>query len=104
MPASRLFKPADLNPDGADRREEVESLRDRIALVRVHDEQEVVSRMPSRAYEPRGVLGGRLAADLEFHSDHPVLAFEEVDLVLYILVLRLGSLGDVVAADADHRD
>src|SRR3989442_7635905 len=90
VPTGRLLEPAHFDPYGPDRGEERERLAHGVPLIRIHDEQEVLARVPLGANEPRGIVGRRLAADLELHSHHAVLALEEVDLAFDLLALRFG--------------
>src|SRR5438445_2868230 len=89
VPTGRLLEPAQFDAYGPDSSDERERLAHGVPLIRIHDEQEVLARVPLGANEPRGIFGRRLAADLELHSHHAVLALEEVDLTFDLLALRL---------------
>ncbi len=82
VPAGRLLEPAQLDALGTGHAQERQCLGHGVALVGVHDEQESLAGVATCAHQPRHVLLGRLAPDLELHAHHAVLAAEEVDLVL----------------------
>ena len=75
------------------RGEELEGLGDRVALVGIDDEQEVIAGMASSPGQAGGIDGRRLGADLELHPDHAMLGLEEVDLALDLLPLADSSSG-----------
>src|SRR5690606_21738210 len=79
--------------------DELHSLGEAITLIGVDHEHEVLTHDRSCDSEPLRVNLRRLAADLELHADHAVLATEELEFPLKIRLTR-----SVIAADADHRD
>ncbi len=104
VPAGRLLEPADGDALGPHGGHELEGLGHGIALVGIDHEQEVVAGMAAGPGQAGGIDRRRLGPDLELHADHAVLGLEEVDLALDLLALGALVVGDVVAADADHRD